>query len=452
MIDPRPFLVIPMLVAVAGIGCGSPDDSPESATDSYDDGNATEYGRQSAQTIRSAFGARASEITRNEVHDDWIWVQFKTRDQYPLTIDVVLDRHAPTQRLAFMLPGSGANFTSNFFTPTPAGDSLALFMIQNGYGVIGVTPREDGFPVSADRAVMDGWGLAQHRDDAWSVISRVEAALPSVHYMVVGHSAGAASALDIAAHYSSPQFDKVVPMEIDSFDPITQPTEVAMHLANAQAYANLIGAGVHADEAVVQFQQMFQAAAAAPTTDSGFPREAFQPGLAGNFTIQALLYFATIHTAWMPGSTTSETGFPETFSLFQGHAAGTFAFSPDPLTDTYAYSQTNYSTFEASVLEMNSGLYPMSAFRDYSALNGHAPACGSPSCPMPPYSIPWSGIGEKVVWINAELGYGVNHHASQLIQAAGNSNVHVDVVGGYGHADLAWGDHAKDDVWPLILQ
>ncbi|MEV7027658.1 hypothetical protein [Kitasatospora sp. NPDC093558] len=343
------------------------------------------------------------------------------------TVDVLGDPSA--QRVIHLLPGGGLNVAANFCTAQ--GRSLARFFADHGYLVIGTTPREDALiPVTADWA---GWGLAAHRADLERVIAAVEA-VTALPYELLGHSAGAALALDTAAHSGdSAGLRRVLVLDTTGpYDPATEPDAVA----KAEALTDLLQQQLDAGARTVDpgLKGLFARAATAPDAPSGMPRPLPQPADdPGQFGNLALLHYALTHTRDLPG--------PANWIYHRGHSGGTHAFGPTPAEDRFALTHTPLAVWAEAVGRLGSGLQPTALLRDLAAVwAGRTDV----------HRIDWPAIRADVVWVNTELGRGDHDLGARLIRHGG-ARVDYRVVPGYGHGDIVWSATAEHDVWTSLL-
>lgn len=357
-------------------------------------------------------------------------------EQTPLQIDLLGSTSQQATRVIYLLPGGGSSFESSFFTP--ANQNLAQFFRERGYLVVGVTPREDALGRCGEGdAAVASWGLAKHKSDLRSVVARIQAAL-GLPYDILGHSFGAALALDYASTWSD--VGRLVVLDIDSFDPVNEPEKISWALDTSNAAATLLAQGVFSDSAGAEFKQLAIASLVNPQGDSGAPRS--ELGLPGNFTNRALVHFATIFSAQLPGPLTELTGLPGEWSLVQSLVAGQYDFDVNPTLDRYSFRWSSLNRLQLAALRVGSGQAPLALTRDWMAAVAESPR----------YRIAWGSIRAKVVWVNAELGYGHQTFAAELIRRGGNSDVSVEVVPGYGHADVLWSNSAAADVWARFLR
>jgi pimeloyl-ACP methyl ester carboxylesterase len=371
------------------------------------------------------------------VNDNLTWVEVNLYDeQYPLTLNVVAMKKRNPTKVIYLLTSSSLNFRSSFFTPIEK--SLAFYLAQNGYLVVGITPREDNVPLKADPGVMAKWGMRKHREDVRKVIRLVQA-LVGKPYHVLGHSLGAITALDYAGAYSDRQFRSVMLLDIPSFDPERQPDKIANARLALGAYNQLLRAGVYRDTAVTDYKLLLAAATFYPDVDSGWPRADL--GLPGDFTFDGLLHFSLIFTASMPGIITELTGLPQEWPMVQGNIAGDYDFALNPTNDSFELTLTEVDRLGLVMAEVGSGIAPVALLRDYTSAIAN----------LSNYRINWAGIQEKVIWINAELGMGAQTYGAKLIRRSGNTHVTVAVAPGYGHVDVIYSETARKDVWSRLL-
>jgi len=368
---------------------------------------------------------------------DWTWVEVDYYDEtYPLTIDILVKNPPRISKTAYLITSSSLNFKSSFFTP--AEGSLAREMASAGYLVVGITPREDNVPFEADQSVMASWGMKKHRKDIRKVV-RIMQVLTRRPYDIIGHSLGAICVLDYAATYSG-RLDTVVALDVPSFDPEVETNMAAYAGMALNAYDTLMADEVYSEHAVADYKELLQVSGLYPDADSGVPRDAL--GEPGNFTLNGLLHFSMIYTAYLPGVITELTGLPQEWPMVFSNAAGIYNSAPNPTNDVFQLIQTDVDKMRQVGPEIGSGATPLALLRDYTAA-----IVGEET-----YTINWSGIDEKVVWINAGLGMGAQTHGADLIREAGNANVTVHVVPNYGHVDVVFGTNAAEDVWDFFVQ
>lgn len=366
----------------------------------------------------------------------WTWVQMDIYDEeVPITVDILISHFRRPSRVLYMLPGGGSNFKSSFFTPRQK--NLAHFCRKSGYMVVGISPREDNVPEGMSHDVMAEWGLEKHKKDIRKIIKVIQSVVRK-KYDILGHSYGAALALDYAGTYSG-LLRKIIVVDIDFVDPVAEPQLAGLQALCAGAYGDLVDQGVYGDPFITEFKVLAAMAAAYPQMDSGESRDVL--GLPGNFTLEGLLYFGAIYTGAMPGPVSHITGAPGDWGL-TGTLAGQYNFDLDPVNDTYSFTYSRLEVVVDALNKCNSGLIPMALHRDFTEAASYAG----------PYQINWAGIGEKVTWINMQLGYNEKTYGAELIKQAGNDNVNVVIVPGYAHGDVLWSDTAEDGVWPLLLK
>ena len=127
--------------------------------------------------------------------------------------------------------------------------------------------------------------------------------------------------------------------------------------------------------------------------------------------------------------------------MVNGVSKGYYDFHYDPLDDDFALLLTDAKNLPLVANQIGEGTSPLALERDIyaiMALNGA-------------YTIDWAGIQEKVVMVNGELSSGNQIYYGTQIQNAGNSNVIINVIPGYGYVDLLYGTNAEQDVWTHFL-
>ena len=388
------------------------------------------------RVVRDLSTAYAVRVTDQAAIRDLIFRELALDDEaYPLTVDIVACGHKAPQKIAYFLPGGGTNFQSSFFSPRE--DNLSQFFCEQGYLVVGVTPREESIPADTqDLSFTQSWGMARHRRDIRSIVQRVQGTL-ALPYEMLGHSYGASSALDYASHYSA-ELERVIALDIYSIDPASDPTGIAQAQATYAAHVTLLEQGQFVDPANAQAGVFAQLTPEAHMADSGASREAY--GVPGNFTNDGLIYISLIYNAQLPGIHSNLTGLAGDWPLKQSVFAGTYSFAPDPLDDVFAFNYLERSTLTAASAAARSGLIPLAFARDYWAVvAGHSA-----------YSIDWTAIKTRLVWLNAELAYGAQTFGARAAAAAGNSHVQVGIIPGYGHGDMLLSRSARKDVWRLL--
>jgi pimeloyl-ACP methyl ester carboxylesterase len=375
-------------------------------------------GRQLAQNaIASLQSVAPTTTTKNVVTLSWSWFEVNFNDEtYPLTVDFVGSNFANAQKVIYLLPGGGVNFNSSFFTPI--GNNLAHFFRDAGYLVVGITPREDNVPSGIPYDFMAGWGMAEHKADIQKIIGIVQART-KLPYWVLGHSFGAAYALDYASTCTDNLFQKVIALDIYSYN------ESGDAASSQYIFQQLIAAGQYVDPTYTDLKSLMLISLLLPKVDSGEPRTPYP----GDFTYQGLLYFSLIWSSELPGIDITD------WPLVQSYAAGVYRFSINPLFDTYFLTYTDINLLRDASFKVGSGLVPYAVYRDYFDVNGYNIN----------YSINWSGIRVPLLWVNSQLGYGKNAYSGGIPKT-------FKVIPGYGHLDLLGSSTAQGDVWNLFLK
>ncbi|NGO74998.1 hypothetical protein G6045_04780 [Streptomyces sp. YC504] len=340
-------------------------------------------------------------------------------DGSPYAVDVVADTGQRPRSLAYLLPGGGLNFTANFFTPRER--NLAHHLRRLGHLVIGITPRED---LATAAGIGAGRGLAAHRVDARRVIDAVDAAL-RLPYQLIGHSAGAALALDLAGRGGDRRLERVVVLDT------TGPYEGDLAVRAGQArdtFQSLIDQGSYVNDPGLK--GLLARALSDPDGASPVPRPV-DPTT--RFTHAGLAHYALIRTNTLPG--------PANWIYRQGHAAGTYTFGASPAEDHFTLAHSPLPVWGEATAALGSGLVPHALLRDLCAIWAGDDAT---------YRIAWDRIRAEVVWINMELGRGDHPLGADLIRRNGNRHVTFQVVPGYAHGDPVWGEQADVEVWPLL--
>ena len=377
------------------------------------------------------------EVRDQSVNENLTWVEADFYDEpYPLTLNVVAAKYPFPAKVIYLLPASGLNFRSSFFTPIE--ESLASYLATNGYLVVGITPREDNVPIEADPGIMAKWGMLKHREDVHKIIQLVQE-LVRMPYDVLGHSLGAITALDYAGAYSNKQFRSIMLLDIPAFDPVRQRDKIACARLALKACHQLLKDNVYWDTSIADYRLLMAAATFYPDVDSGQPRIGL--GLPGNFTFNGLLHFSLIFSASLPGIITELTGLPQEWPMVQGNTAGDYEFASTPPEDRFELTRTDVDRLRQALAEVKSGTAPVALLRDYTSAIAN----------LQDYRIHWAGIQEKVTWLNGELGMGAQTFGAKLIWGSGNTNVTVAVIPGYGHVDLIYSETAREDVWSRLL-
>ena len=387
-------------------------------------------GRQMAQQAIAAMQSSAPTTTVQSMTSlAWSWFEVSFQDEtYPLTIDLVGSNFLSPKKVIYLLPGGGLNFRSSFFTPV--GDNLTQFFRRAGYLVVSITPREDSVPSGGPLDCIAEWGMAKHKEDIHEIIEIIQGRL-NLPYRILGHSFGAAYALDYAASYDGAE--KIIALDIYSFG---EGSDGALNSATTcGAYQELMGEGTYADTTFSDFKQLMFLSMLLPGLDSGEPREGL--GCSGNFTLEGLLFFSLIYSSEVPGIHTDITGLPGDWPLVQSYAAGEYVCSDNPADDEYFLDLSDIVTLRTASFKMGSGLVPCAVYRDWYAVNAHNGV----------YEIDWGGIQEPVLWVNTGLGYGEQWYAPPE-----NTEIERVVIDGYGHLDVFSNTTAQQDIWCLFLE
>ncbi|MCK2242985.1 MULTISPECIES: hypothetical protein [unclassified Crossiella] len=363
----------------------------------------------------------ATDITV-EAQSDWILTSCTVpTDSYPLRLDILSDPTAAPERISYLLPAGAANFTGNYFTPRE--HNLAQHLRQHGSLVIGVTPREDALPSSTDpaAAAMD---LTQHSTDLAKVVEAVDTLL-RLPFEVIGHSGGAATALDFAASSPPSNLDRIV--VLDNVGPFTDPTLIADAKTSLAAFQAALAAGRYALDGTSMVLDLLTRQPSEPTQT---PRAEGHPG---NFTAGGQLHHHLIRTAHLP--------LPFRLIYHESNLAGRYTFAPTPAEDTWELHHTPLERYAQSLRAYGSGVVPLAWIRDVAAI-----WCGDTSV----HHLDFAKIRAKVLWLNMSAGMGNHPNGPNLIRAAGNPHVTYHLINGYGHHDLTLGTNAPTDIWPLI--
>jgi pimeloyl-ACP methyl ester carboxylesterase len=392
---------------------------------------STIMGRHWALRVAEAVEARGRTLrARNVVTPRWTWIELCLFDQtYPLTIDILGSNQSAPRGVVYMLPGGATNFRSSFMVPPE--DNIASFFRRRGYLVIGITPRED--MVSADTrdlSFMAAWDMKQHRDDIRNIVQLVQAIVP-LPYELLGHSYGAASAIDYAGAYPG-EVQRVVALDIYSFDSAVDPTSMRMARRTHQAYLELMREGVLADTSFADFPALVRSGLGRPDAGAAAASDY------GRYTSKQLLLFGLIYSAVLPGVHSDITGLPGDWPIAMSEIAGDEGWEFRPDDDNRTFARTSFATLRLAADELGSGLISMAFARDYWSVVAETEGG---------YPLRWSNHAGKVLWINSELGYNDQMHGADLMRQAGNPNVETQIVPQYGHADLLWSRTAHEDVW-----
>jgi len=353
---------------------------------------------------------------------------------YPLTVDILGGNLARPRGVVYMLPGGASNFRSSFMTP-PA-DNLAHYFRRHGYLVVGISPREDAVPRDApDLSFMKGWDMAQHRADVRAVVERVQGVV-QLPYELLGHSYGAATALDYAGAYPG-EAQRVFALDIYSIDPVADRGAMRNARYTHQAYVDLMRDGVLADTSYADFPELARQGLLR-TRDGGAQRQYDYEG----YTSKQMLLFGMIYSSYLPGVHTPLTGLPGDWPMAQSTVAGDEGWEFRPSDDERTFARTSMATLALASQALGGGLVSMAFARDYWSVVAQSEGA---------HLLRWSSIVGPVVWVNSELGYAGQTHGADLIRAGGNTQVEVQVVEDYGHADMLWSRTAREDVWSRLL-
>ncbi len=367
-----------------------------------------------------------------QINNDMLWIQLLLYDEdvLPIKVDLLTSILSIPTKNIYILPGTGLNVESNFILPT--NNSLATFLANKSYLVIGITPREDVAPQDFNFELMRDWGIQKHTDDVNKVIKLFQS-MYNMRYELLGHSAGASVTFNYASKIGS-QNKKFKAIRI--IDTIGQYPPNSDKYNNAQISMNacnqLINTGIFVNTETAGIKFLIQQAQIDPNGDSGVPRPV--PG--GNFTNVGLLHFSLIFTAQLPGVLTEITGLPGSWYLEQGFLAGTYDFGDIPTNDVFTLTHTNINTIYTSIPMIGSGIYPLAYERDIYAMLSNS------------FPITWSNIKVSVYYVNAELGTGNPGYTVGLL--AGTS-VYSSMVQNYGHADCVYSNTAKTDFWNILV-
>lgn len=446
---PPPNAPRPSAMHDAGALVGDPPerDAGASDTDALDDssgaapqtpsGTPPTTGRHWALSVAETIEAHGRTLrTRNVATARSTWIEICLFDQdYPLTIDILGSNQSAPRGVVYMLPGGATNFRSSFLVPPE--DNLAGFFRRHGYLVIGITPREDTVaPDTHDLSFMEAWDMRQHRDDIRKVVQLVQGVVP-LPYELLGHSYGAASALDYAGAYPD-ELQRVIALDIYSFDSAVTPGTIHKARRTRQAYLELMSEGVYADTSYADFPALVKSGLGRPVTGTSSAWDYDY----GRYTSKQMLLFGLIYSAVLPGVHTDITGLAGDWPIAMSDVAGDDGWEFRPDDDDHTFARTSMATLRLAADELGSGLVSMAFARDYWSVVAEA---------QDGYPLRWSNNAGKVLWINSELGYNDQMHGADLIRQAGNPNVETQIVPQYGHADLLWSRTAREDVWERLV-
>jgi pimeloyl-ACP methyl ester carboxylesterase len=394
---------------------------------------ASTTGELAAEAIERAGNAVRTE---HVVSPGWIWTQLEVHDEtYPLTVDIVASTASSASKVIYLIPGGGATFEGSYLTPRA--ENLSQFFLEQGYLVVGITARASTMPATVtNHAFAAGWGLAKHRSDVRSIVERIQPAL-DLPYEVLGHSYGASIALDYASKHAA-EMARVIALDIYSIDPARDPRAIRDASATYAAHVLLLAQGIFLDPAGAALPLFASWSDAERVADSGVPRIAL--GYPGNFTNESWFYYTQIYSSQMPSLHTLLTGLTGDWPLIGSMFAGAYRLALDARRDEFSFTNVERSTLLEATTATPNGLFPIALARDYWAVTAGNPA----------YTIDWAAIACKLVWLNTELGYAAQSHGAALAQQAGNRDVVVDIVPGYGHNDILLGRNARSDAWSRI--
>ncbi|MEY9949471.1 alpha/beta hydrolase [Kitasatospora sp. GAS1066B] len=344
----------------------------------------------------------------------------------PVVVDLVAGAPAtPPHRVTVLLPGGGLNVTASYCTARDS-RSLARFLTDHGHLVIGITPREDALTLPDIDPLCVDWGLAAHRRDVQPVLAAIDEAL-GLPYDLLGHSAGAALALDTAAQADAHPRRVIVLDTTGPYDPEVEPELAARADVLTTALQEQLAQGLHVVDPGLK--ALFARATADPEGRSPVPR----PGGGATFGNLGLLHYALTHTNRLPG--------PANWIYHRGHSSGDFEFGATAAADRFTLDRTPLDVWRRAIAALGSGVQPTALLRDLAAVwAGRTDV----------YRIDWSAIRADVRWVNTELGRGDHGLGARLIRAGG-ARVDYRVVPGYGHGDIVWAPTAEQEVWPLLL-
>ena len=311
----------------------------------------------------------------------------------PLSISLLGNNTLNTDRVVFLL--AAGNSGLEFFTNETV--SLAHFYRENGYFVVTITPRVDN--VDSVTKKLRRWGINRRVKDANKVIKRVRKVI-DLDYTVMGFSYGGFTALSYSAEHPHERLIETHVLGIDSYD-----DSISVALANGlyNDAIDSIDAGVYVDYGTAGLKDSVLGAATYPDLDSGEPR-----GDGTNFTLGALLTVALI--------------YPDPADPFlNANASGFWNYNPDPLLDTYGFDHFDVNTLAEGASKFGSALIPYALVRDFYSLD----------------AVDLEAITSKVIYVNAELGYGDYQYWCDVIEDCSK-----EIVPSYGHIDLILGRNA----------
>lgn len=395
---------------------------------------ATRVGQTWAHDVAEAIeeGGTKTVRTRDVDAPSFDWIELDIYDQrFPIQVDIVACDQTPARGVVYMLPGGSINFRSSYFVRQ---EGLAAKFCRQGYLVVGISAREDHVPRDLeDTRFLQAWGMKSRREDIRSVITKVQSAVPAP-YELVGHSWGAASALDYASVYSS-ELRRVIAMDIFSIDPDADPVAISRARRTYDAHVTLMERGVFADTSYADFSSVLRRG-----LDDSEP-DVISFEYPDRYTSKELMLFGLIYSAVLPGVHTPLTGLPGDWPMAMSTLAGEYTRGLQLRDIDRILSRTQATTLRVVAKELGSGVMSMAFSRDYWAVTALDPA----------YTLRWQDITTEVIWLNSELGFAEKSYGANLVREAGNQRVRVEVIAGYGHADLLWGRHADEDVWQRLF-
>jgi pimeloyl-ACP methyl ester carboxylesterase len=358
--------------------------------------------------------------------------------KYPLSVDFVGSNFSAPKGVVYMLPGGGMNFRASFLTPID--DNLAQYFRKSGYLVVGITPREDNVSSSdTDLSFMEDWGMDEHVKDIAFIIRTIQdrSLCKNLPYKVLGHSFGAAFALDFASkckalNPATAAPVRVMALDIYSFDPLKAEDAEYIYYSglSAEGFQDAIDGfdsggnpitPVYADSSYTSMKSLMLISALLPLIPSS---ESYDE-LGRVFTYEGFLYYSMIYSKAL--LSVQQGDWP----LNQGYVAGGYTI-PDPnnpYRDTYFLSYSSMSTLRDASLKVGSGLVPLAVYRDFFQVNTYSQLDGY-------YAIDWTNITSSVLWLNTYYGYNAFMGGASFIPKQGKDSVLTFTASGYGHLDI----------------
>jgi hypothetical protein len=383
-------------------------------------------GRQMADSAVAALKASSTSFstTTNLPSLWWTWYEVAYNDggAYPVTVDFLGSNFSSPRGIVYMLPGGGMSFKSSFLTPTD--DNLAQYFRKSGFLVVGITPREDSVPSSVtDYAFMSTWGMGQHLADIKKIIKTVQASslCAGKPFRVLGHSFGAAYALDYASKCASlgaPTPEEVIALDIYSF---ADGSNESAHSATSFAdFTDLLNQGYYADASYADLKLLMLISALLPDVIS---TEAYDE-TGRYFTYQGFLYYSLIESWLLPSVQYGD------WPLARSYVAGRYNLSACPMFDSYTMYYTNICTLRDASLKIGSGLVPNAVYRDFFAANAYNGY----------YGISWNTLNTNLLWVNTQLGYneykaGAKYVYDRFAAEGKPYSVLTMTLCGFGHLD-----------------